>query len=185
MGRKGAMVGALALALIGVVAFAATREANQPAARATPTAVTPLAPPQAEPARPALGPDEQQYVESLWPIHVEVERAAVRVALGAAFFGLKDIDREEFKGRLDDAQRVFRGAENRIMQLSVPPRLQGEHQSYGQALRQFQASASEMLKMYDDGDEEHLTRGFPMSQQGSDGIREVGAHLFPDEYPPN
>jgi hypothetical protein len=180
---KAAMVGALALVLVGVVALAATREASQPASRAAPTAVATEAPLQ--PPRPALGPAEQQYVESLWPIHVEVERAAVRVALGAAFYRLKDIDREELKGRLDDAQRVFRTADGKITQLSAPPRLQREHQAYGQAVRMFEASATEMLKMYDDGDEEHLTRGFPMSQQGSDGIREVGAQLFPEEYPPN
>ena len=33
--------------------------------------------------------------------------------------------------------------------------------------------------------DEHLYRGFPLSVQGSDTIREVGQEFWPDEYPPN
>jgi hypothetical protein len=86
-----ALIGALALVLLGVVVLAAAREANLFSQRAAPTAVPAAGFEQA--ARPAFGPAEQQYLESLWPIHIEVERAAIRLALGAALYRVHDIDR--------------------------------------------------------------------------------------------
>jgi len=134
---------------------------------------------------PALSADEQRYVEAVWPIHTQVERAVVRLALGAAFYRLNDIDRAELKTRLDQSLRVFREADESIKILTPPPALRRPHEGYLEAVRLFQGSATEMLRMYDDGNEAHLTIGFPMSQQGSDKIREVGTLLFPDQYPPN
>jgi len=172
----------LALVLTVVVVFASTREASLTETRSQPPAsVRPniMAP------RPALSAEEQQYVESLWPIHTEVERAAVRLALGTAFYRLNDVDRAELKTRLDQAARVFGDADERIKALAPPPSLQHAHLGYLEAVRLFQGSAVEMLKMFEDGNEAHLVTGFPLSQQGSDKIREVGSQLFPDEYPPN
>jgi len=170
------------LALVGVVVLAASREASVADPRSsTASVVRPnvLAP------RPALSVDEQRYVETLWPIHTQVERTAVRLALGAAFYRLNDIDRAELKARLDQATTVFRDAEASMGTLSPPPSLQASHQGYLEAVRLFQGSVAEMLRMYEDGNEAHLTTGFPLSRQGSDKIREVGAQLFPDQYPPN
>jgi hypothetical protein len=172
-----------ALVLLVVVVVAAGREANLFPRRAAPTPVPAASFEQA--ARPAFGPAEQQYLESLWPIHIEVERAAVRLALGAAFYRVQDIDRAELKRRLDEAQVAFNSAANKLDALAPPPEAQGSHQAYAEAVRLFQASVAEMLEMFADGDEEHLVQGFPLSQQGSDRIREIGARWFPDEYPPN
>ncbi len=172
----------LALVLTVVVVVASTREASiaDPRAPAAPAArLNVLAP------RPALSVDEHGYIEALWPIHTQVERAAIRLALGAAFYRIKDIDRAELKTRLDQASGAFRDADERIQVLAPPASLLRPHEGYRQALRLFQGSTSEMLKMYDDGNEAHVTLGFPLSQQGSDLIREVGAELFPEEYPPN
>jgi hypothetical protein len=178
-----ALIGALALVLLGVVALAAAREANLGSQRVAPTPVPASGFGQA--ARPPFGPAEQQYLESLWPIHVEVERAAVRLALGAAFYRVHDIERTELKRRLDEAQDSFTAAAHKLDALAPPPEAQRSHEAYAEAVRLFAASTTEMLKMFDDGDEEHLVQGFPLSQQGSDRIREIGARWFPDEYPPN
>jgi hypothetical protein len=172
----------MALALVGVVILAASREGGVADPRA-PTA--PAVRPSLLAPRPALSADEQQYVETLWPIHTRIERAAVRLALGAAFYRLNDIDRAELKTRLDQGLTVFRDADESINTLAAPPALRRSHEGYLEAVRLFQSSAAEMLRMYEDGDEAHLSIGFPLSQQGSDKIREVGSQLFPDEYPPN
>ena len=179
---KVALFCGIALVLAAIVIFASSREASVADPR-TPAAA--VVRPSLLAPRPAPSADEQQYVESLWPIHTQVERAAVRVALGAAFYRLKDIERAELKTRLDQALGDFRNADERIKALAPPPSLQGSHQGYLEGVHLFQNSALEMLKMYDDDNEAHLTVGFPMSQQGSDKIREVGSKLFPDEYPPN
>jgi len=38
----------------------------------------------------------------------------------------------------------------------------------------FQQSALEVLKMFEDGDDEHLLAAYPLSQEGSNKIRESG-----------
>jgi hypothetical protein len=39
--------------------------------------------------------------------------------------------------------------------------------------------------MFDDGNDEHLLAAYPLSQEGSDKIRAVGAQFWRDEFPPN
>src|ERR1041385_3435360 len=88
----------------GLVGFEISREA----APATPSPATNrLALPT---PRPALGRDEQAYIEELWPVHTAVERTAVRVALGASFYKLNDLNRTDLKVRLADAVTAFRPA---------------------------------------------------------------------------
>jgi hypothetical protein len=169
---------AVIAALGGVVGFAVSRETSTPSVTspARPTLPTP---------RPALSSDEQTYVETLWPIHTSVERSAVRVALGASFYKLQDLPRAELRTRLDDALKLYRAADAELRGIHPPPSFQARHDSYLSALQLFEQSTTEMLRMYDDGSDEHLTRGFPLSVEGSDKIREVGASFWPDEYPPN
>jgi len=42
-----------------------------------------------------------------------------------------------------------------------------------------------VLKMFDDGRDDHLNAAYPMGQQASDKIREVGGKFWPHEFPPN
>jgi hypothetical protein len=170
--------GVLAL-LSGVVGFAISRESGS--STSAPVVQRPALPTP----RPALARSEQQYVEALWPIHSSVERAAVRVALGTSFYKLRDLSRAELKTRLEQASAEFRTAEQRLRELTPPTSLQARHQSYLSALQLFQSSTREMLRMFDDGNDEHLAQGFPLSVQGSDQIRAVGDEFWPDEYPPN
>jgi len=179
--RLGLLTG-VAVILVGIVAFAVSREVA--------TTAAPRPAPQSEsrdaPApRPALTPAEHSYIEAVWPIHSRVERSVVRVALGAAFFRLQDIDRDELRSRLEQASATYSDAEEQLRLLEPPPRLQGAHAGYLGAVRLFGSSALEMLRMYDDGDEGHLAAGFPVAQHASDRIREVASQLFPDQYPPN
>jgi hypothetical protein len=170
----------LVVALLGAfVGVAVSREAA-PAAPAV-AANRPALPTP----RPALARNEQTYIEALWPIHTEIERIAVRVALGASFYKLNDLSRDELKTRLLDALAAYQAANQRLRAITPPQTLQPRHDTYVTAVRLFQESTLEMLRMFDDGSDEHLARGFPMSIEGSDKIREVGAQFWPDEYPPN
>jgi hypothetical protein len=175
---KVALFGAVVLCLVGVAAVAINQEVAgpPPAAGARPAVPTP---------RPALSPEEQSYMQALWPIHSQVERTVLRVALGAAFYKTQDLSREELKGRLDEALATYRQAGEQLRALRPPPSLAQTQATYVSALDLFQQSAVEMLKMYDDGSDEHLAAGFPASLEGSNRIREVGSRFWPDEYPPN
>ena len=166
------------LVLGGLVGFAITREAAPTAT----DAATRLALPTPRPARAA---SEQSYVEALWPIHTSVERAAVRVALGASFYKLQDLSRAELRTRFDEALAVYKAADQHLHGLQPPSSLQARHQTYLSAVQLFEQSTVEMLRMYEDGSDEHLTAGFPLSVEGSDKIRDVGEEFWPDEYPPN
>ena len=93
----------LTVAVLGVlVGVAIAHEAAPTVAPSRPALPTP---------RPPLARGEQRYIEALWPIHTTVERTAVRVALGASFYKLRDLSRADLKGRLDDALVAYRGAE--------------------------------------------------------------------------
>jgi hypothetical protein len=165
--------------LSGLVGFAISHEAapaSQDSAASRPALPTP---------RPARAPGEQTYVEALWPIHTSVERAAVRVALGASFYKLHDLSQAELKTRLDEALTTYRTADQRLRTLQPPPSLVGNHQAYLGAVQLFEQSTLEMLRLYEDASDEHLVRGFPLSLQGSDMVRAVGEEFWPDEYPPN
>jgi hypothetical protein len=135
--------------------------------------------------RPALTRAEEAYVHALWPIHGAVERSVVRMSLGQILYTAKDLGRTELKARVDAALAIYRSAEDRLRALQPPPSLQPVHEEYLGAVRLFQRSAVEVLKMFDDGSEEHLRTAYPFGLEGSNKIRDVGAKFWPDEFPPN
>jgi hypothetical protein len=49
----------------------------------------------------------------------------------------------------------------------------------------FEQSEIETLKMFEDGSDDHLVVASPLSLDGSNKIREVGARFWQDEFPPN
>lgn len=71
--------------------------------------------------RPALARNEQTYIEALWPIHTQIERTVVRVALGASFYKLNDLSRDELKTRLVDALAAYQTANQRLQATNPAP----------------------------------------------------------------
>ena len=69
--------------------------------------------------------------------------------------------------------------------LSTKGSLRSEHEEYVSAVRFFEESAVELLKMFKDGRDDHMLAAYPKSQQGSDKIREVGGKFWPNEFPAN
>jgi hypothetical protein len=167
--------------LLAVVVFGLTREATTTSRTPSPA----LSHPAAVPPKPAFTRAEEAYIQALWPIHGEVERSAVRMSLGKIFYKIGDMGKVELKARVDDALATYRRAEARIGALQPPPSLQRAHDDYLAAVELFEKSALEVLKMFDDGNDDHLLAAYPLSQEGSNKIREIGAKFWQDEFPPN
>jgi hypothetical protein len=135
------------------------------------------------PAPRPLALEEQRYAEALWSIHTQVEQTTARVGLGAAFYKSQEIDRGELRARLNHGLAGYRLAELQIRALDPPPTLRGTHDGYLAAVRLFQLSALEMLRMYDDGDDEHLSIALPLSLDGTSKLRALGGQFWPENYP--
>ena len=178
---KNSAVAVAVLALLGVVAFAVTREATMRAPEPTPAPSRPTPAPQ----RPAFTRAEEAYIQALWPIHGEVERSTVLLSLGKIFYKTNEMGKAELRARVDTALATYRTAETRIAALQPPPSFERAHHEYLAAVGLFQKSALEVLKMFDDGNDDHLLAAHPLSQEGSNKIREVGAQFWQDEFPPN
>jgi len=177
--RKLVVIAAVLLALVGIVIVAIEREATSrrlvAAAISRPTA----------PSRPPLTRAEETYIQALWPIHGAVERSSARMTLGQIFYVTNDLEQAELKARVDEALTTFRRAEGQLRALEPPPSLRGAHDDYTAAVRLFERGAIEVLKMFDDGRDEHMRIAYPLGQQAADKIREVGVKFWPHEFPPN
>ena len=135
------------------------------------------------PAARPLALEEQRYADELWSIHTQLELTSARVGLGAAFYRSQEIDRGELRTRLNQGLARYRQAEAQVEALQPPPSLRATHGEYLAAVRLFQQSALEMLRMYEDGDDEHLSTALPMSLDGTNRLREIGGRFWPDSYP--
>src|SRR5215510_11883045 len=167
------ILGATLVCLLGLLVFAIDRGA-------TGTPPTTTVKPVAQPPRPALTAAEEQYIRELWPIHGDVERSAMRMALGQIFYKTQDLGRAELGTRVEQALASYQAAERRLRALDPPASLRGEHEEYLS-----EESAVELQKMFKDGQEDHMLVAYPKSQEGSDKIREVGGKFWPHEFPPH
>jgi hypothetical protein len=181
LGVRGTALAAIVLALLGVVAFGVTREATTTSRAPSPALLRPAA----TPPKPAFTRPEEAYIQALWPIHGDIERSAIRMSLGKIFYKTNDLGKADLKTRVDTALAAFQRAEERISALQPPPSLAREHENYLAAVRLFEQSAVEVLKMFDDGNDEHLLAAYPLSKEGSDKIREIGTKFWEDEFPPH
>jgi len=172
----------LAVVLVGfgaTIGFSVSREVSGQAAS------TNAAQPLRVASRPALSAEEQAYVQALWPIHTELEVAAEKVALGTIFYKSNDLNRSELKSRLEQALSRYRAAGGRLGGLRPPSSLQSTQSGYLTVVSLFEQSALEMLKMFDDGSDEHLQTAYPVYLDGTNRIRDLGGTFWPDEFPPN
>jgi len=172
------ILGATLVCLVGLLIFTIDRGAtgNPPT-----TTVKPVV----QPPRPALTAAEEQYIRELWPIHGDVERSAMRMALGQIFYKTQDLGRAELGTRVEQALASYRAAEKRLRALEPPASLRSDHEEYLAAVRLFEESAVELQKMFNDGQDDHMLVAYPKSQEGSDKIREVGGKFWPHEFPPH
>jgi hypothetical protein len=171
--------GIVLASLLGVLALAAVREIATSPANAR-TARPALAPP-----RPPLTPAEEEYALALWPIHNEVKASALKMTLGGLAYKLGELDRAGLKAKVDASSETYRRAVRNIAALKPPASLSRAHEMYGDAVRLYQASAAEMLRVVGDGRDDHLVVAQPLSMEASEKLLKVGDILWPNEYKPN
>jgi hypothetical protein len=173
------LFGLVLLGLLGIVLLAAFREVSTSPANAR-TARPVLAPP-----RPPLTAAEEEYALALWPIHNDVKASALRMILGGLSYKIGELDRMALKSRIERSTETYQSAARRIAALTPPPSLVRAHAMYSDAVRLYQESAAEMLRVADDGRDEHLVIAQPLSMEASETLLKVGDILWPSEYKPN
>lgn len=179
---KSFMIVTVALAAVAIGAiFIAHQNDQRPLRNGAATALAT----SARPARPALTVEEERYLRALWPIHGDVERNAMRMSLGQIFYKTNDLGAPELKARVEQALSVYKNAKTRIQGLEAPASLRAEHDDYLAAVRLFEESANEIMKMFNDGRDDHLVAAYPKGQAGADKIREIGGKFWPNEFPPH
>ncbi len=166
-------------ALLGIIGVALVREAT-----ITPAATARALRPTLSP-RPALTPVEEAYALALWPIHNEVKAGALRMIAGGLSYKLGQLDRAALKTRIETARDTYRKAAASIGTLEPPPSMVKHHGDYREAVRLYEQSAREMVRVSDDGRDEHLVRAHPLSMQAGVILLKVGNELWPTEYKPN
>jgi hypothetical protein len=172
------LLGAVVISLVALFSFALGREL-------APRGETSAARPTVPTPRPALTQAEEAYSLALWPTHNRVKESAIRMTLAGINFKLRKLDGVAFGGQVRSGLGVYQEAEGQVRALQPPPSLQSVHDSYLQAVILYQKAGTEMLKVLDDQDEEHLRTAFPFSQEGGQRLRQVGAVLWPTEYVPS
>jgi hypothetical protein len=173
--------------LSGAAMESLSRGATEPLASAAvdPSASAAVVPLDALPPPSSLALAERRYADALWSIHTQVEQTIAWVGLGAAFYENQEIDRFELRARLTQGLAGYRDAERQIEALDPPPTLRPAHEGYLAVVRLFQQSTIEMLRMYEDGDEEHLTTALPLSLDGISKLRDISGQFWPDAHPPS
>jgi hypothetical protein len=137
------------------------------------------------PPRPAPTAAEEVYARALWSIHGAVKSEAFRMTMVGLAYKLGDTDRATLRTRLEAADDALRTAEGQVRALTPPPSLQRVHAEYLEAVRLFQQSVVEMKRTADDGSAAHLVTAFPLSQEASRKLLQVGKAIWPGEYVPN
>jgi hypothetical protein len=178
---KSTIAAICALALVAIVAFGLTREATT-TDRASSSVVSPAV---ATAPKPAFTRPEEAYIQALWPIHGEIERTVARVSLGKILYKTNDLGKAELKARIEASLAMYQRAEAQINTLQPPPSLEPVQDNYRAAIGLFEQAAHEALKMFDDGDDEHLLVAYPPGYEGSNKIREIGVRFWQDEFPAN
>ena len=185
-GFKQLAIGGLLLCLGAVAAFAVVHEtrksAPSPAAAAAMAAGGAYAGHQ---ERPALSPAEESYAADLWAIHSRVKTTAVQMTFAGLSYKMGDIDRKAVKQQVTPLIKVFRDAHAQAAQLKAPPSMEAEQKRYLGALQMYEDASVEMVKVAQDGKDDHLVAAQKLSYAASEDLLRVGDALWPGEFKPN
>ena len=172
------MLGVILLALAGILTLAGSREVTS----SSPPNTARSSPP---PTRPALTPAEERYIRELWPIHGDVERSTMRMSLGQIFYKTQDLGRAELRKRVEQALAVYRGPRPgwRAEAAAVIAARARRVRLCGASV---QESAIEVLKMFEDGRDDHMLAAYPKGQAGAaTKSGRSGASSGRTSFPPN
>ncbi len=175
-------IGALLVGLGAVAATAMVRESRQPAATPAEVAGGAFTGHQ---QRPAFSAEEENYAAALWPVHEQVKTTAVKMTFTGLSYKMGEIDGASVKNRVSPLSKAFRDAYGTAAKLKVPPSLQPQHQTYLNALKQYQSASEEMVKIAGDGKDAHLVQAQKLSFAAAEDLLRVGDVLWPAEFKPN
>jgi hypothetical protein len=179
---KALLLIAVVVVLAGLVGYALKREmAPKPA----PTAAAHFTGGLGAMSAPALSADEEAFAASLWPIHSEVKLAAVRMIFAGLHYKTEKADAALLKEKVQPLTGTFSTALTRARQLQVPASLSDAHESYLEALQLYVAASREMIRVANDGRDEHLILAQQKSEQASLKLLKLSDLLWPGEYKPN
>jgi hypothetical protein len=186
MGWKTSAVAALVLALGAFVAYALQRELRtKPEAPSAAAAFTAgLAMGEQHAAR-ALSAEEETYAAALWPIHSQVKLSAVRMTFAGLNYKIEHNDAGKLKAAVQPLTRTFTDAAQRAGKIEPPASLADAHRTYLEAIDHYAAASREMIRIADDGREEHLFAAHKRSEQASHELLKLSDVLWPGEYKPN
>ena len=135
--------------------------------------------------RPALSAAEESYAASLWAVHSRVKATAVQMTFAGLSYKMGDIDRKTVSEHVTPLTKVFRDARVQAAQLKAPPSMEVEHKRYLDALKMYEDASVEMVKVAQDGKDDHLVAAQKLSYAASEDLLRVGDALWPGEFKPN
>jgi len=183
-GFKQLAIGGLLLCLGAVAAFAVVHEVRKSAP--SPAAATAAGGAYGgHQERPALSAAEESYAADLWSIHSLVKTTAVQMTFAGLSYKMGDIDRKAVKERVTPLIKVFRDARLQAAQLKAPPSMEAEQKKYLDALKMYEDASVEMVKVAQDGKDDHLVAAQKLSYAASEDLLRVGDALWPGEFKPN
>jgi hypothetical protein len=118
-------------------------------------------------------------------VHEIVKTNAARMAFAGLYYKTGDIDRDEVKKRVAPLTDLYRKAGNQARDIGVPASMRATHDRYLQALALYEQASVEMVRVADDGKDEHLLLAQDKSEKASTAVLKVGEELWPGEYKPN
>jgi hypothetical protein len=187
MGWKVFAVAGLVVALGAFAAYALQRElgAKPEAAPSAAAAFTAgLAMGEHHAAR-ALSAEEETYAAALWPIHSQVKLSAVRMTFAGLNYKIEHNDAAKLKATVQPLTSTFTDAAQRARRIQPPASLEDAHRTYLEAIEHYAAASREMIRIADDGSEEHLVAAHKRSERASHELLKLSDVLWPGEYKPN
>jgi len=176
------LLAAVIALLLGVTGFALQRElASKPPSAAASFTAGLGGVPNAVP----LTAEEEAYAAALWPIHSEVKLAAVRMIFAGLNYKTGNADAASVRERVQPLTKTFQSAASRVRTIQAPPSLADAHGSYLEALRLYASASKEMIRVADDGRDEHLVAAQQKSERASLALLKLSDVLWPGEYKPN
>lgn len=177
------VLAAVVALLVGVIVLALQRElSSNPAPSAAPSFAAGLG--SVARAVP-LSPEEEAYAAALWPVHSEVKLAAVKMIFAGLHYKTGNGDAQLLRDKVQPLTRTFQSATTRARDIQPPASLVDAHGSYLEALQLYTSASREMVKVADDGRDEHLVAAQRRSEQASLAILKLSDVLWPGEYKPN
>ncbi len=176
------VLAAIIAVLLTVIGFAVQRELVSSPPSAAPSFTAGLG---SVPNAVPLTAEEEEYAATLWPIHSEVKLAAVRMIFAGLNYKTGNAGAASIKEKVPPLGKTFQSAAARVRGIRPPPSLADAHESYLEALNLYASASNEMIRVADDGRDEHLVAAQQKSERASLALLKLSDVLWPGEYKPN